>query len=656
MRANLIFFSLKTLFFLFFFLTGIILCFSQQSKVDSLKSVLSKSGQDTNRVNLLNEIGGRLILKGNYAEAGSYLNQARSLSGQLNFTKGFIISLNRIGSIYSRQNDNSNALDYYNKALMLTEEINDKRGIADEESNIGVIYCDEGDYKKALDEYFAAYKIRELIKDTFGCANSEINIGNIFLLQNNYSKSLDYYLKSLKTMQFLGHNYETGILLNNIGQVYSAQKDYPKSLDYYFRCLKLDEEIGDKDGIAYSFSVIGEVFGKQGFYPKAIEYYMKSVSVFKALNDKRSLSESYGLLGVAYDSLKDNKKAMEYYFKQLDLATEIGNKKNITESYLAISDEYKKMNDFQNAYKYYVSYTGIKDSIFNESTSKVIAETEAKYQNEKKQKEITSLLNENEIKQIRINSDRNRMYAFILGFVLLIIIAFSFYQWNQLRNRQKLNSEMLKQKEIRIKAIVEAQEEQQVRIAKDLHDGVGQLLTGLKLSWQNIISELNTSNSSVTEKMISSRKVLDEAATEVRSISHQMMPGTLSESGLIAAIEDMLNSALKLSSINYDFEHSNISGRFSKEIEITVFRVAQELVNNILKHSGATTINIQLFKHKDHLVLFFEDNGKGFKFDELKQKGLGLMNIITRVKLIHGDVNYEPGPFNGTTTTIRIPL
>jgi signal transduction histidine kinase len=457
-------------------------------------------------------------------------------------------------------------------------------------------------------------------------------------------------------MQMLNRNYEVAMLLNNIGLIYSVQKNYPRSLDYFFRCLKVDEEIGDKDGIANAFNVIGEVYERQGLFPKALEYYMRSVSIFEELGNKRALSETYALLGTVSDSLNDHKKAMDYFTKQLSLAKEIGNKKNIREGYLNLSNGYKKMRDFQNAYKYYLSYSEMNDSMFNETNSKLIAETEAKYQNERKQKEITSLLNENEIKQLRINSDRNKMLVFIAGIILLIIIGFFIYLWNQLQNRQKLNSEVLKQKEIRIKAIVEAQEEEQVRIAKDLHDGVGQLLTGLKLAWQNIISELNTSNDSVSGKIISSSKVLDEAANEVRNISHQMMPRTLSESGLIAAIEDMLNNALKLSSINYDFEHSNITGRFAKEIEITVFRVTQELVNNILKHSGATVISIQLVKNNEQLVLFVEDNGKGFKFDELKQKGFGLMNIITRVKLINGDVNYEPGPFNGTITTIRIPL
>jgi signal transduction histidine kinase len=274
---------------------------------------------------------------------------------------------------------------------------------------------------------------------------------------------------------------------------------------------------------------------------------------------------------------------------------------------------------------------------------------EAKYENESKQREISLLLKDNEIKQMEL-------YASLLGIAILVVTGFLLYQWIRLRNRKKIHDEILRQKELRIRAIVEAQEAEQVRIAKDLHDGVGQLLTGVKLGWQNIITEMGASDTSLKTKMISSNDLLNQVAGEVRSISHQMMPRALNESGLVIAIEDMLNGALKNTEIHYSFEHSNISQRFTKEIEITVFRTTQELVNNILKHSGANTLTIQLIKNQNQLVLFVEDNGKGFKFDESTQKGFGLMNIITRVKLVNGEVNYEPGPFNGTITTIRIPV
>jgi signal transduction histidine kinase len=317
-----------------------------------------------------------------------------------------------------------------------------------------------------------------------------------------------------------------------------------------------------------------------------------------------------------------------------------------------------------------LAYVALKDSMFNETNAKLIREIEAKYENEKKEKRIKLLLKENKIKQLEIgnkqleidndklviNNGKNKLYASLLGIVLLVVTGFLLYQWNQSRNRKKLHEEMMVQKELRTKAIIEAQETEQVRIAKDLHDGVGQRLTGLRLGWQNIISDLNETDSSLKNKIVSSGQVLNEAADEVRSISHQMMPRSLSESGLIVAMEDMLNSAFKHSTIHHVFEHSNISQRFKKEIEITVFRITQELVNNILKHSGANEVTVQLFKNKDQLVLMLEDNGKGFKFEEQKQKGLGLINIVTRAKLIGGEVNFQPGPFNGTTTTIRIPV
>jgi signal transduction histidine kinase/uncharacterized protein HemY len=635
---------------------GAVLGFSRQQKIDSLKQALEKVPADTSRVNILNEIGGRMILKGDYSEARGYLSQSRSLSETLGFKKGLSKALNYIGTIYQRQNDHPGALKYYNEALNILEELHDQAGVADLKSNIGIVYSDQGDYEKALREYMDSYRIRETIRDTFGYASSEINIGNIFFLQNDYAKSREYYLKSLKTMELLDRKYEEALLLNNIGLIYSAQKDYPRSLDYFFKSLQVTTEIGDKEGIANAYSVIGEVYAKQKFYAKSLDYYRKAVEIMAKLGNKRFLAETYGLMGIAYDSLNDSQRAMDYFSKELSIAREIGNKKNMSEGYLNLSNQYKKSDDYKNAYNNYLLYSAVKDSMFNETNSKLISEMEAKYKNEKNQKEITQLTNENELKQLRINSDRNKIIAFIFGILLLLIAAILLYQRAQIRSRQKLNAEILKQRELRTKAIIDAQEGEQIRIAKDLHDGVGQLLTGLKLSWQNITGQLNPSDALISEKIRSSGKILDEAATEVRNISHQMMPRTLSEAGLVAAIEGMLNSSLRYSGIHYDFEHSNIAGRFSREIELTIFRVTQELVNNILKHSGANTITIQLFRNKNQLVLLVEDNGKGFKFDELKVKGLGLMNIITRVKLINGEVNYEQGPFNGSITTIRVPI
>jgi signal transduction histidine kinase len=647
---------LRSLTIIYFVILHCPLCFSQSQRIDSLKHVLLRSKQDTIRVNLLNEISGHFILNGNYKDALNYLQQSKSLAKQLDFKAGQATSLNLKGTLYLRQNDYAIALKCYREALKIRIELHDKHGIADIKSNLGIIQSEQGRYDKALKEYFEACKLRESINDKFGSASSEINIGNIFFLQNNYPKALTYYSKSLTTMRKLKRNYEIALLLNNIGLIYSTQKKYAKSLECLLECLEVVRKINDEDGEGNVLNLIGEVYSHQGYYDKALKYYEESIPIFERLNNKRALAESYALLGNIYDSLHNSKKATAYFNNQLSIATSIGSRKNIREANLNLSNQYKRMGDFEKAYRYYLAYENMKDSMFNETSTKLINEVEAKYENEKKQKKIKLLLKENQIKQLDIDRGKNKLYASLLGIVSLIVTGFFLYQWNQSRNRQKLYREILAQKEIKTKAIIEAQETEQMRIAKDLHDGVGQLLTGLKLGWQNIINDLKTHETPVKNKIISSAIILNEAANEVRSISHQMMPRALSESGLVVAIEDMLNTSLKHTSIQFNFEHSNITERFSKETEITIFRIAQELVSNILKHSAASIVTLQLFKTNGQLILFVEDNGKGFKFDELEQKGLGLMNIITRAKLLGGEANYEPGPFNGTNTTIRIPI
>jgi signal transduction histidine kinase len=156
--------------------------------------------------------------------------------------------------------------------------------------------------------------------------------------------------------------------------------------------------------------------------------------------------------------------------------------------------------------------------------------------------------------------------------------------------------------------------------------------------------------------MVKLTKVLDEACQEVRSISHQMMPKALGERGLLPALEDMLEKSLGLTSIQYQLEHFKVEGeRFNERVEVGLYRVCQELVNNIIKHSGASQVNIQFFKNKTNLVLIVEDNGKGFD-PMAKKEGIGLMNITSRLSTVDGDVSWEAGPKSGSVATVRVPI
>ena len=150
--------------------------------------------------------------------------------------------------------------------------------------------------------------------------------------------------------------------------------------------------------------------------------------------------------------------------------------------------------------------------------------------------------------------------------------------------------------------------------------------------------------------------MLDNASAEVRTISHQMMPVELEQFGLVPAIENMLKMNFENAPLQYHFEHSGFEDRIGDHVELALFRVLQELINNIIKHSQATFLNVQLLKLKTHVVLNVSDNGVGFDVEATEKKGIGLLNISSRIDAIKGNLNYESSPGTGTTVTIRTPI
>ncbi len=186
-----------------------------------------------------------------------------------------------------------------------------------------------------------------------------------------------------------------------------------------------------------------------------------------------------------------------------------------------------------------------------------------------------------------------------------------------------------------------------------MHDGVGQKLAGLKLNWSGIGSIDQFDKQS--EIFTSLSNLIDDTASEVRNISHQMLPKELEQFGLVAAIEGLLKNSFRKTGIQVSFEHFGITTRFSYTIELALYRILQELIANILKHANATEVKIELLKRREWILLIVEDNGQGFDFNSKKNHGIGLMNIESRVESVNGLLNYESEKNKGTVVTVNIP-
>lgn len=207
-------------------------------------------------------------------------------------------------------------------------------------------------------------------------------------------------------------------------------------------------------------------------------------------------------------------------------------------------------------------------------------------------------------------------------------------------------------------SILRAEERERARIAKELHDGLGPLLSSASMSLSYITKE-DSPTSTKKEMLEGVANVIDESIKSVREISNNLSPNTLNSFGLIRAVNNFINKLTLPPYITINFTTNIKKDRYNKDTEIIVYRICCELINNALKHSGCNTIDLSITGNKKSLSLLHKDNGKGFDYNATiasDSKGLGLSNIVSRVDYVGGKLTVESTPDSGTLTSIIIPI
>jgi signal transduction histidine kinase len=236
-------------------------------------------------------------------------------------------------------------------------------------------------------------------------------------------------------------------------------------------------------------------------------------------------------------------------------------------------------------------------------------------------------------------------------------VAFLFYRKKQVEQQAKLDAEIANQKEIRTKSILEAEEKERRRIAQDLHDGVGQLLSAAKLNLSNLESKIKVETEDQKVAMQNALTLVDDSVKEVRAVSHNMMPNTLIKLGLGSAVREFITKLGNAPTLKVDLEIVGLDTRLNDQVETVLYRVIQEIVNNIIKHAKASQISMQLIRHETELNVMIEDNGIGFDTNKLDTfDGIGLKGIQTRIEFLNGSVHFDSSIGRGTTVIIDVPL
>jgi len=641
-------------FFALLLLSASVAAVGQSIAIDSLIE-LSRLQQDKDKVHTLINIAREYFIKGDTLSL-KYSRQAIELSKTLGYELGVGQAILFHGLGFADIQPDS-ALKYYIQSSEILNKINHPWAHYGYK-NAADIYNNRGWYPEALDLTIKILEINEKSGDSLLMAESMSTMGLLHYNLKDYQRALYWQNRAYDILGDKDYPVRRGFILGRIGIIYDNQSIFDSA--FYYNRLALDyfKKTDDQDYTPQWMSNIANTLIKLGDYPLA-EHYLDSALRYRMNDDRRP--SIYNNLGKVYletgrlEKARQMLDSAEYYanqFSHLNFLTSIWYRKYE----LSIRE-----GNTEAALEHFKKYAQVKDSLLDVSKTEQLARMFALYETEQAEKAFLFEKSEKE----RIESERfrtqlslNRIQKWIWGisfFALLLISHVLFFLLRIKRNAQdEKNLAVLREKERGLTNIINAQEEERRRVAKDLHDGVGQQISAISLNFQLLSSKLAKQYPEMSEESDKIKRMIMNVSSDIREVSHQMMPRALTRFGLVDALEDMAESCFANAGIGFSLKHEGMEKRLPPETETGLYRIVQELVNNIIKHADASHVGMTIFRHENTLNLEITDNGKGF--DSMDFNGLGLTNIRSRISALKGSYKISSVINQGTQVSIKVNL
>lgn len=629
---------------------------------DSLYYKIANEKNDSVKCILLNDLCFSLCYS-NPDSALYYGRQALQIANSLDnpFLKGG--SYNRIGIVYDITNDWDTSLLCYKQAALYSASCNDTLTLASAYNNMGLIYWNQSLYDLAIEYYLKSLDLFTAIKKLKGVANTYNNISLIYWEQEQHEKAIQYQHKSLAIRQEIEDQYGIGASFVNLGMLYEEFDSFNLSKTYLLKGISLKNQLGnDNHGLAIAYTNLGIVCKQLNESDSALLYLNRGIHLHLENGNLNSAASSYLSTAEIYRANGDEQMCLDILNKALALAQQENNSRILVKIYYGLGEQYFMNGNYKLSAEYFKKRIDLNDSLFTANNYEKLLEVETKYETAKKDNQIAMLKTKNAERELReteillsIANRENWLYGISILLLFVVIVALVVFFKIRAHAEKQKNKIIVESNQRSLEAVFEATENERRRISKDLHDGVGQQLSGIKMAWSKLSEELVDSSPENHKKFKDLCSLLDLSAEELRTISHQMMPRVLTEMGLVDAMRDMLDKSFRFGAIQYSFEHYNLHDRLPQRLEIALFRIAQELVNNILKHAGASKVNVQLFKNSQQIILIIEDDGIGMSLTS-GSDGHGFVNIKSRLDVVNGTFNFEPSFEKGSVATIRVQL
>jgi|JRYE01.1.fsa_nt_gb two-component system NarL family sensor kinase len=623
-------------------------------KKDSLLKQLSVAKEDTSKVLLLIDIGNEIEYN-DPNQAGIYYLQAGNLSKRLNYKRGIIKFAANYTAILNSKGAYDSALMLNKQAIELAKALKDDLLTAKAMANTGNNFSYLGQNDSAVFYYETAKQYFEKINNEYFVARMNDLIQNTYLNLYQFAKGVAYGKSAAQYFRKAGNELELGQALVNLANNYQSL-GYPDSaMACYNEALGIGKKNRHKLMEITCFLGIGNIYFHRYDTKGMKTNFENAMALSREIGEVNGEVTAGRGLAFLYLLQKDFAKAKEYISASLKIADSLDMKADKVEGFKLMSSILFAVHDIVGAEKYLDSTKSIENMLTGEEVQNKTLLLEKRFETQKKESQI-------QLQQSQLRQKNTLNYILAASAVALLLISLLSYR--NYKNRQKLQQvridELETEKQLTAtEAVLKGEEQERTRLAKDLHDGLGGMLSGIKFSLSNMKGNLimTPDNAQAFERSID---MLDSSIREMRRVAHNMMPEVLVKYGLDTALKEYCNE-IDRSGVIHTSYHS--MGLNETEIEqttaVTIYRIVQELVNNTIKHAAAKNLLVQAqyAKAEKLLSVTVEDDGKGFDIATLKNaNGIGWSNIQNRVDFLKGKIDVQSGEGKGTSVLIEISI
>ncbi len=624
------------------------------SNKDSLARILLAAKEDMDKVILYLNVG-EPFENSDPETAKEYYRQALALSKKLGYKAGELKYASYYSSVLNIQGFFDSSLAVNLNALQMAKKMKDSLAIVKASFNVANSYTFLSKNDSTLYYYFQVLPYLEKQKDNRMLSIAYNNLQDIYRRLHQYQKGITYGKAGVAMSRANKDSLKLEYGLTNLGTNYASLHFMDTALACYKEAFEISKKIGDQYGESAAWLNIADIDYQQGRYEAAKKGYTKALKIARELALNETATIALKGLAMYFLQMKNYAVARQYADSSLALAAQNENREQRVKIYKILSNIAYGNQDLISAKEFDSKADQLNDSINNDNLSEITTRYEKEYETSKKESQI-------KLQQAQLKQKSILNYFLIAGAAALLIISLLTYRNH--RHKQKLQQAKIDELETEkqltaTEAVLKGEEQERTRLAKDLHDGLGGMLSGIKFSLSNMKENLimTPDNAQAFERSID---MLDSSIQEMRRVAHNMMPEMLVRYGLKIALEEFCNEINRSGAIhtNYQFIGTHTTS-IDQTVAVTVYRIVQELVNNAIKHAYAQNVLVQLHASEQEklLTITIEDDGKGFDKNLLTvSKGMGWNNIQNRVDFLKGkiDVNSEPG--KGTSVLIEINM